>query len=135
MIGRARDGAGAPESLMIVHPAKHELEATQWRHQVLEVALNATSVLTPVLLLALVMSRRDERLDQSLIVYVTLVGLLVGLRFMPRRGYRLRAALLIGALQLAGVAAIASSGLLPGSGMAALVSIVLTGIFFGRRTL
>lgn len=38
-------------------------------------------------------------------------------------------------LQLAGVAAIASSGLLPGSGMAALVSIVLTGIFFGRRTL
>jgi signal transduction histidine kinase len=92
-------------------------------------------MLMPVLLLALVISRRGEPLDQSLVVFIVLVAALVGLRFLPRRGFRVRAALLIGVLQVAGIAAIASSGLLPGSGMAALVSIVLTGIFFGRRTL
>jgi signal transduction histidine kinase len=81
------------------------------------------------------MSRRGEPLDRSLLMFIVLVGALVSLRFLPRRGFRARAAMLIGILQLAGIAAIASSGLLPGSGMAALVSIVLTGIFFGRRTL
>lgn len=120
---------------MNVAPAKSEADADRWRQQVLEVALNVVSLLMPVLLLALVMSRGGEPIDRSLIVYIGLVGALVSLRFLPRRGFRLRAALLIGVLQLAGVAAIASSGLLPGSGMAALVSIVLTGIFFGRRAL
>lgn len=115
--------------------SKAELETDQWRHRVLEIALSINSVLMPVLLLTLVISRRGEPVDQSLVIFTVLVAALVGLRFLPRRGFRVRAALLIGVLQLAGIAAIASSGLLPGSGMAALVSIVLTGIFFGRRTL
>jgi signal transduction histidine kinase len=112
-----------------------EIATDQWRHQVLEVALSITSVLMPVLLLTLVISRRGEPFDQSLGAFIGLVAMLVSLRFLPRRGFRLRAALLIGVLQLAGVVAVASSGLLPGSGMASLVAIVLTGIFFGRRTL
>lgn len=115
--------------------SKAEIAADQWRHQVLEVALSIISVLMPVLLLTLVISRRGQPLDRSLSIFIGLVAVLVSLRFIPRRGFRVRAALLIGVLQLAGIVAIASSGLLPGSGMAALVSIVLTGIFFGRRTL
>jgi signal transduction histidine kinase len=136
MIRRAR-AQQCTRARLLMKPvsSKAEIATDQWRHQVLEVALSITSVLMPVLLLVLVISRRGQPFDQSLGVFIALVAMLVGLRFLPRRGFQLRAALLIGVLQLAGVVAVASSGLLPGSGMASLVSIVLTGIFFGRRTL
>jgi len=106
-----------------------------WRHQVLDVALKLTSVVMPLLLVAVVAARRDEPFDGFIVVYGLVVALLVALRFSPQLGFAVRAAGFVAGLQIAAIDAVASSGLVPGSGMAALVSVCLTGIFFGRRVM
>jgi signal transduction histidine kinase len=104
----------------------------EWRRQVLETALRITSVLFPIIFAVLALSRRRDHVDEYMLVLAGLAAGVVALRLMPQLGYRVRAALFLAVLQLAGIVAIASSGLLPGSGMAALISVALCAIFFSR---
>jgi len=106
-----------------------------WRQRVLDGALHIASVLMPILVGLVIATRRIESIDGFMVVLIVLVGGVVALRFLPHLGFHWRAGLLIAAMQLAGIDSVISLGLLPSSGMAALVSVCLTGIFFGRRAM
>jgi signal transduction histidine kinase len=106
-----------------------------WRRQVLEVALRFTSVILPAMFVVLLASRRSLELDPFLIVLTIITVLVVALRYFQQLSFRIRAGAFLAVLQIAGIDAIASSGFLPSSGMAALASVSLCGIFFGRRAM
>jgi signal transduction histidine kinase len=103
-----------------------------WREQVLEVALRITSGLFPLVFVVIALSRHNQPIDAYLLGLAALIAVVLALHFMPQLGYRVRAIGLLVVLQVAGMISIASSGLLPGSGMGALISVALCAILFGR---
>lgn len=112
-------------------PPLDSTEINNWRVQVLEVALRITTLLLPVLMVVIIVTRREGRYDAWVAAFAVQIALIMAIRFMPQLGFRVRAGVFVGMLQVIGITAIVSSGLLPGSGMAALMSVTLCAIFFG----
>jgi signal transduction histidine kinase len=128
-------GLQHPEGTSPIASSVAESDLESWRQRVLEGALRIASILMPVLVLVVLATRQIDSIDGFMVALVALVAGVVALRFLPQLGFQWRAGLFIAAMQLAGIDSIVSLGLLPSSGMAALLSVCFTGIFFGKRAM
>ena len=105
-----------------------------WRERSLDSVLRLCRVVVPVGVVLAIALRPDQRLSPFVFVLLALAlaFLLLGsVALKPR----LRAWLMVGALQLAAVLALPFTGLMPGTALVALVAAILASIFLDRRAM